>query len=63
MKITEIIASDGFVNKGESKEVIVEPNKTIEVIFNNKAQQGLLKMGKTGLKASTITVEESDFGI
>lgn len=62
VKITEIIASDGFVNKGESKEVVVEPNKTIEVIFNNKAQQGLLKMKKTGLKASTVTVEESDFG-
>lgn len=62
VKITEIIASDGFVNKGESKEVVVEPNKTIEVIFNNKAQQGLLKMKKTGLKASTVSIEESDFG-
>lgn len=62
VKITEIIASDGFVNKGESKEVVVEPNKTIEVIFNNKAQQGLLKMKKTGPKASTVSVEESDFG-
>lgn len=60
--ITEIIASDGFVNKGESKEVVVEPNKTIEVIFNNKAQQGLLKMKKTGQKASSVTIEESDFG-
>lgn len=62
VKITEVTASDGFVNRGELKEVIVEPNKTIEVIFNNKSQQGLLKMKKTGQKASSVTVEESDFG-
>ena len=62
VKITEVTASDGFVNKGESKEIIVEPNKTIEVVFNNKAQQGIVKMKKTGQKASSVTVEESEFG-
>ncbi|ELS0477854.1 LPXTG cell wall anchor domain-containing protein [Enterococcus faecalis] len=62
VKITEVTASNGFVNKGESKEITIEPNKTIEVIFGNKAQQGLLKLKKTGQKATTVTTTDSDYG-
>lgn len=62
IKITEVTASKGFVNKGESKEITIEANKTIEVIFGNKAQQGLLKLKKTGQKATTVTTTDSDYG-
>lgn len=62
VKITEVTASNGFVNKGESKEITIEPNKTIEVVFGNKAQQGLLKLKKTGQKATTVTTTDSDYG-
>lgn len=62
VKITEVTASNGFVNKGESKEIAIEPNKTIEVVFGNKAQQGLLKLKKTGQKATTVTTTDSDYG-
>lgn len=36
VKITEVTAPNGYVNKGEIKEVTIEPNKTIEVTLNNK---------------------------
>ncbi|CAK20185.1 SpaA isopeptide-forming pilin-related protein [Listeria welshimeri] len=62
VKITEVTASNGFVNKGESKEITIEPNKTIEVVFGNKAQQGLLKLKKTGQKAIAVTTTDSDYG-
>lgn len=62
VKITEVTASNGFVNKGESKEITIESNKTIEVVFGNKAQQGLLKLKKTGQKATTFTTSDSDYG-
>ena len=62
VKITEVTASNGFVNKGESKEITIDPNKTIEVVFGNKAQQGLLKLKKTGQKATTVTTTDSDYG-
>lgn len=62
VKITEVTASNGFVNKGESKEITIEPNKTIEVVFGNKAQQGVLKLKKTGQKATTVTTTDSDYG-
>lgn len=62
VKITEVTASNGFVNKEESKEITIEPNKTIEVVFGNKAQQGLLKLKKTGQKATTVTTTDSDYG-
>lgn len=50
IKITEVTANNGFVNKGESKEITIEPNKTIEVVFGNRAQQGLLHLKKQGKK-------------
>lgn len=62
VKITEITANNGFVNKGESKEITIEPNQTIEVIFNNKAQQGLLHLKKTGQKATSVKTTDSDYG-
>ncbi|MCB5953351.1 Cys-Gln thioester bond-forming surface protein [Enterococcus sp. BWT-B8] len=62
VKISEVQASDGYVNNGEIKEVTVEPNKTIEVTFKNKAQQGLLKLKKTGQKAVSVEEQESEYG-
>lgn len=58
IKITEVTTNNGFVNKGESKEITIEPNKTIEVVFGNKAQQGK----KTGQKTSSVTTKDSDYG-
>lgn len=62
VKITEILAGNGFVNKGEIKEITVEPNKTIDVILNNKAQQGLLHINKTGQIAKSLEITESEYG-
>ncbi|HDN2514157.1 TPA: Cys-Gln thioester bond-forming surface protein [Clostridioides difficile] len=47
--ISEVIAPNGYFNKGEIKKVTIEANKTIEVILGNKEQLGnvvLSKMGK-----------------
>lgn len=60
--ITEVTAPDGFVNKGEIKTVTIEPNNTVEVRLDNKAQQGLLKLTKQGRKAIGIKQTESDYG-
>ncbi|MFB5345723.1 SpaA isopeptide-forming pilin-related protein [Enterococcus faecalis] len=62
IKISEVQASNGYVNSGEVKEVTVEPNKTIEVTFKNKTQQGLLKLKKTGQKAVSVKEQESEYG-
>lgn len=55
--ITEVIAPNGFVNKGEIKTVTIEPNNTVEVRLDNKAQQVLLKFTKTGNKV--VRIEKS----
>ncbi|MFI3805589.1 SpaA isopeptide-forming pilin-related protein [Vagococcus fluvialis] len=62
VNITEVTANEGFVNKGEQKDIVIEPNKTIDVLFNNKAQQGLLHLKKTGQVATEIKEETSDYG-
>ncbi|EOB3470332.1 collagen binding domain-containing protein [Enterococcus faecalis] len=62
IKITEVTANNGFGNKDESKEITIEPNKTIDVVFGNKAQQGLLHLKKTGQKASSVTTKDSKYG-
>lgn len=48
VKITEVTAPNGYVNKGELKEVIIEPNQTLEVILNNKEQLGQVNLSKMG---------------
>lgn len=48
VKITEVTAPNGYVNKGEIKEVTIEPNKTIEVTLNNKEQLGQVNLAKVG---------------
>ena len=63
VKISEIQANDGYVNRNEVKEVTVEPNKTIEVVFGNKAQQGVLKLKKTGQKAVSVNEQETEYGL
>lgn len=62
VKISEIQASNGYFNRKEVKEVTVEPNKTLEVTFGNKAQQGLLKLKKTGQKTTSVKEQESEYG-
>ncbi|MBC1444015.1 SpaA isopeptide-forming pilin-related protein [Listeria seeligeri] len=60
--ITEVTAPNGFVNKGEIKTVTIEPNNTVEVRIDNKAQQGLLKLTKSGNKIVGIEQTKSDYG-
>ena len=60
--ITEVTAPNGFVNKGEIKTVTIEPNNTIVVRLDNKAQQGLLKLTKTGNKVVGVEQTESEYG-
>lgn len=48
VKITEVTAPNGYVNKGEIKEVTIDPNKTIEVTLNNKEQLGQVNLTKVG---------------
>ncbi|CAM4315393.1 SpaA isopeptide-forming pilin-related protein [Erysipelothrix aquatica] len=62
VKITEVNAPNGFVNKGEIKTVTIEPNKTIEVRLENKAQKGILKLKKTGKQAVSVEQTESEYG-
>ncbi|WP_086445497.1 SpaA isopeptide-forming pilin-related protein [Candidatus Enterococcus lemimoniae] len=60
--IREVTAPDGFVNKGEVQTITIEPNKTLEVRFNNKAQQGQLNLTKTGKKVVSIESTDSEYG-
>ncbi|ECL7021573.1 LPXTG cell wall anchor domain-containing protein [Listeria monocytogenes] len=60
--ITEVTAPNGFVNKGEIKTVIIEPNNTVEVRLDNKSQQGLLKLTKTGNRVIGAEPTESEYG-
>lgn len=60
--ISEVTAPDGFVNKGEVRTVTIEPNQTIEVRLDNKAQQGLLNLNKTGYQAVSIETSQSEYG-
>ena len=46
--ISEVTAPNGYVNKGEIKEVVIKPNQTIEVILNNKEQLGQVNLTKVG---------------
>lgn len=48
VRITEVTAPNGYVNKGELKEATIEPNKTIEVVLNNKEQLGQVNLTKVG---------------
>ncbi len=62
VKITEVQAADGFVNKGLSQEVVIEPNKTIEIVLNNKPQMGQLKLKKLGKQPVALTSVNSEYG-
>jgi LPXTG-motif cell wall-anchored protein len=46
--VSEVTAPNGYVNKGELKEVTIEPNKTIEVVLGNKEQLGNVTLAKIG---------------
>ncbi|STB42759.1 SpaA isopeptide-forming pilin-related protein [Clostridium perfringens] len=46
--ISEVIAPNGYFNKGEIKKVVIEANKTIEVTLGNKEQLGNVILSKRG---------------
>lgn len=48
VKISEVTAPNGYFNKGEIKEAVIEANKTIEVILGNKEQIGNVELSKIG---------------
>lgn len=48
VKVSEVTAPNGYVNKGETKEVTIKPNETIEVVLNNKEQLGQVNLIKVG---------------
>lgn len=62
IRITEVTAPNGFVNRKETEEVIIEPNNTVSVILNNKAQKGILKLTKKGNKAVSFNKKETEYG-
>ncbi len=61
--ITEEVASDGYYNNGNQREVIIEGNKVIDILLTNKVQQGQLNIIKTGSTAVNFTTEETDYGV
>ncbi|MGX7417884.1 SpaA isopeptide-forming pilin-related protein [Carnobacterium gallinarum] len=62
VKISEIQASDGYVNSNLTQEITVEPNQTVQVILNNKPQRGQLSLAKTGKKVVGIEKSLSEYG-
>ncbi len=48
VKITEVTAPNGYINKGELKEATIKPDETIEVVLNNKEQLGQVNLTKVG---------------
>lgn len=62
IKVTEVKSAHGYFNKGEIRNITIEANKTIEVKFNNKPQQGTLNLTKTGEKAVDLKITDSIYG-
>ncbi len=60
--ISEVTAPNDFVNKGKVRPVTIESNQTIEVQSDNKAQQGLLNLNKTGYQTVSIETSKSECG-
>ncbi|MGY0354244.1 SpaA isopeptide-forming pilin-related protein [Enterococcus avium] len=48
VKVSEVTAPNGYVNKGELKEATIKPNETIEIVLNNKEQLGQVNLTKVG---------------
>lgn len=50
---SEVTAPNGYVNKGESKNVTIKPNDTVTVMLGNKEQLGQVHLEKTGKDFNT----------
>lgn len=57
--ISEVIAPNGYFNKGEIKKVVIEANKTIEVTLGNKEQLGNVILSKRGKDFGTEMPNDS----
>lgn len=51
--ISEVVAPNGYFNKCEIKEVVIQSNKTIEVVLGNKEQLGNVVINKVGNEFGT----------
>lgn len=53
VKVSEVTAPNGYVNKGEIKTATITPNQTIEVVLGNKEQLGNVNLTKIGRQFGT----------
>lgn len=53
VKVSEVTAPNGYVNKGELQEATILPNQTIEVTLGNKVQLGNVNLAKIGKEFGT----------
>lgn len=53
IKVSEVTAPNGYVNKGELQEATIMPNQTIEVTLGNKEQLGNVNLAKIGKEFGT----------
>lgn len=53
VKVSEVLAPNGYVNQGTLKEAVISPNQTIEVVLGNKKQLGNVQLAKIGRQFGT----------
>lgn len=53
VKVSEVLAPNGYYNQGDLKEVTIAPNQTIEVVLGNKEQLGNVQLSKIGREFGT----------
>lgn len=53
VKVSEVLAPNGYYNQGDLKEAIIAPNQTIEVVLGNKEQLGNVQLSKIGREFGT----------
>ncbi|EGW0545425.1 Cys-Gln thioester bond-forming surface protein [Listeria monocytogenes] len=69
VKVSEITAPNGYVNKGELLTAVIKPNSCVTLTMNNKEQLGTINVIKTGeefgatMPNSFYSLENATFGV
>ncbi|RKA27935.1 hypothetical protein DYZ85_00717 [Listeria monocytogenes] len=69
VKVSEITAPNGYVNKGELLTTVIKPNSCVTLTMNNKEQLGTINVIKTGeefgatMPNSFYSLENATFGV
>ncbi|MBO0468571.1 Cys-Gln thioester bond-forming surface protein [Enterococcus plantarum] len=63
LTVTELQALDGYFNYQDTKKITIQPNQTVDLIFENMPQQGIASLKKTGKTPISFDEKETEFGL